>query len=95
MKFISIGDLPNEPELLRRMVADEAVTLTSNGKPFALVVRLTESEDPALLERLIGQARAQRAVSRIREQARANGTDEPGSDDIDREIRGSRSSRPR
>ena len=91
MKFIDIGDLPYESERLGRAVEEEAATLTSNGKPFALAVGLGEGEDPALLERLIGQARARRAVSRIRGQAQANGTDEPGSV----EIRVSGSSRPR
>lgn len=95
MKFIDIGDLPDEAELLRRTVENEAVTSTSNGKPFALVAGLGESEDPALLERPIGQARVRRAVSRIREQAQADGTDEAGSGDVDPEIRVSRLSRPR
>jgi prevent-host-death family protein len=93
MKFISIRDLRNESGLIQRAVEDEAVTLTSNGKPFALVVGLGESEDPAELERLIRQARAQWAVSRIRKQARLNGTDQLGPDEIEAEIRAARAER--
>jgi prevent-host-death family protein len=95
MKFISIRDLRNESGLIQRTVEDEAVTLTSNGKPFALVVGLGESEDPAELERLIRQARAQWAVSRIRKRAQASGIDKLGPDEIDAEIKAARAERNR
>lgn len=37
MKFISIRDLRNQSGVIQRTVREESVTLTSNGKPFALV----------------------------------------------------------
>lgn len=95
MKFISIRDLRNQSGLIQRTVAEEPVTLTSNGKPFALVVGLNESEDPGEMERLIRQARAQLAVSRIRQDARANGVDQLSPDEIDAEIRAARAERTR
>jgi prevent-host-death family protein len=95
MKFISIRDLRNQSGVIQRAVTEETVTLTSNGKPFALVVGLQDREDPAELERIIRQARAQWAVSRIRSAARKNGTDGLTAEEIDAEIRAARSERPR
>ncbi|HEU0302139.1 MAG TPA: type II toxin-antitoxin system prevent-host-death family antitoxin [Longimicrobium sp.] len=95
MRYISIRDLRNQSGLIQRSVAEEPVTLTSNGRPFALVVGLEESEDPGELERLIRQARAQWAVSRIRKRARAVGLDQLSAEDIEAEIREVRARRAR
>ncbi|HEV3049593.1 MAG TPA: type II toxin-antitoxin system prevent-host-death family antitoxin [Longimicrobium sp.] len=95
MRYMSIRDLRNQSGLIQRSVAEEPVTLTSNGRPFALVVGLEESEDPGELERLIRQARAQWAVSRIRRQAQAAGLDKLTMEEIDEEIRLARAERAR
>jgi prevent-host-death family protein len=95
MKFMSIRDLRNQSGLIQRTVEDENVTLTSNGKPFALVVGLGESEDPAELELAIVQARAQQAISRIRRRAREQGLDRLSAEEIDAEIRAARAKRKR
>lgn len=95
MKFISIRDLRNQSGVIQRAVSEETVTLTSNGRPFALVVGLDESEDPVELERLIRQARAQWAVSRIRKRAREAGLDTLTEADIEAEIRAARAERKR
>ncbi|HEX2080983.1 MAG TPA: type II toxin-antitoxin system prevent-host-death family antitoxin [Longimicrobium sp.] len=95
MKYISIRDLRNQSGLIQRTVAEESVTLTSNGKPFALVIGLNESEDPGEMERLIRQARAQLAVSRIRKQAREAGLDKLTPEEIEAEIRAARAERRR
>lgn len=95
MRYMSIRDLRNESGLIQRSVAEESVTLTSNGRPFALVVGLEDSEDPGELERLIRQARAQWAISRIRGRAQAAGLDRLTPDDIDEEIRLARAERAR
>ena len=44
MRFISIRDLRNQSGVIQRTVSEETFTLTSNGKPFALVVGLQDSE---------------------------------------------------
>jgi hypothetical protein len=62
----------------------------SNGRPFALVLGLRESEDPGELERLIRQARAQRAVSWIRNTAQETGLDQLTEEHIEAEIRQAR-----
>lgn len=95
MRYMSIRDLRNQSGLIQQSVKEAPVTLTSNGRPFALVVGLEESEDPGELERLIRQARAQWAVSRIRRQAQAAGLDKLSMDEIDEEIRLARADRVR
>ncbi|HEU0016710.1 MAG TPA: type II toxin-antitoxin system prevent-host-death family antitoxin [Longimicrobium sp.] len=95
MKFISIRELRNESARIQRTVAEESVTLTSNGKPFALLVGLSEGEDPGEMERLILQARAQQAISRMRKRARELGLDRLSAEDIDAEIRAARTERKR
>lgn len=93
MRYVSIRDLRNQSGLIQRTVAEESVTLTSNGRPFALVLGLGDSEDPGELERLIRQARAQGAVSRIRKRAQELGLNRLTEDEIEEEIRQARAER--
>lgn len=93
MRFMSIGELRNQPRLIRKAVAEESVTLTSNGRPFAVVFRLEEDEDPADLERMVRQIRAQRAVSRIRARAREMGLDGLSPEEVEAEISAARVAR--
>lgn len=86
MRYFNIRDLRNQSGKLQRTIAQEPVTLTSNGRPFALMVGLGEAEDPGELERLIRQARAQRATSRIRKQAQETGLDGLTDEEIEEEI---------
>ena len=93
MKFASIRDLRNQPGLIRRTVREEPVTLTVNGRPFAIVLGLQEGEDPGEMERLIRQARAQKAVSRIRARWQESGQQAPTESEIEEEVRSARSAR--
>lgn len=93
MKFASIREVRDQPGLLQSARDGEPVTLTNNGRPFALVVGLDSGEDPAELERLIRQARAQRAISRIRERTQASDADAVGEPEIQAEIRAARTQR--
>lgn len=93
MKFMSIRELRNQSGRIREAVADEAVTLTVNGRPVALVVGLGGDEDPVELERRIRQVRAQWAVSRIRERARAEGLDRLPMEEIEEQIDAARAAR--
>lgn len=95
MKYVNVADLPSKTGPLRRAVADEPLALTDDGKPFAVVVKLEECEDPAELERYIRQARFQYLVSRARSEARKNGTDMLTMEEIDAEIRASRAENSR
>jgi prevent-host-death family protein len=93
MKFASARDIRNQPGLLQGTQDGEPVTLTNNGRPYALVVGLNADEDPAELERMIRQARAQRAISRIRARTQALGAEAPGDEDVAAEIRAARAGR--
>lgn len=93
MRYISIRDLRNQSGLIQRTVAEESVTLTSNGRPFALVLGLEESEDPGELERLIRQARFQSAISRVRKRSRETGLDQLSEEEVEEEIRQARAER--
>lgn len=91
---MSIREFRNQSGRIPEAVAEETVTLTVNGKPVALIVGLGEEDDPAELERLIRQARAQWAVSRIRMRAQQTGLDRLSPDEIEEEIRLARTERP-
>jgi antitoxin (DNA-binding transcriptional repressor) of toxin-antitoxin stability system len=93
MKFASIRDVRNQPGLLQSTQSGEPVTLTTNGRPFALVVGLDTGEDPGELEALIRRARAQRSISRIRDRAAAEGLDRLTTEEIDAEISAARAER--
>ena len=95
MKFISVRDLRNQSGTIQRTLADDNITVTSNGKPFALMVGIPEGDDPAELERLIRKARAEWALSRIRSRARKYGLDRMTMDEIDAEIQAARAERER
>jgi antitoxin (DNA-binding transcriptional repressor) of toxin-antitoxin stability system len=93
MKFISVRDLRGQGSMLQRTVAEESITLTSNGKPFALMLGIGEGDDPAELERVIRKARAEWALSRIRSRAQRSGTSNLSMEDIDEEIAAARRAR--
>ena len=95
MKFMSIRDLRNESGLIQRSVEEESVALTTNGKPFALVIGLGAEDDPAELERVIRRARAEWAISRIRKRAQRYGLDGMSMEEIDAEIAAARAERKR
>jgi antitoxin (DNA-binding transcriptional repressor) of toxin-antitoxin stability system len=93
MKFMSIRDLRNESGAIQRTVEEDSVTLTSNGKPFALMVSLGEDADPVEMDRLIRKARAEWAISRIRKRAQRAGLDQMTLDEINAEIAAARAER--
>ncbi len=93
MKFASIRAVRKKPALLQSTQKGEPLALTANGCPFALVLGLHAGEDPGELERLIRQARAQRAISRIRSRAGAEGLNQLGSAEVDSDIVAARAER--
>jgi antitoxin (DNA-binding transcriptional repressor) of toxin-antitoxin stability system len=92
MKFLSTRDLRNRPGYVRDLAQKDDLVLTANGKPIAILVGVDEDEFEEAA-RAIRRAKAQLALSRMRRQAAARGTDRVSSADIDREIRATRAKR--
>ena len=65
MKFLSTRDLRNRPGLVRELTKKEDLVLTANGKPIAILLGV-EEDDLEETARVVRQARAQRALSRMR-----------------------------
>jgi len=87
MKFMSVREFRlNTGGARRSLEKDEDLVLTANGRPFAVVSRVhPESFDKELLA--IQRARARVAVERLRDSARADGTDRLTMADIDAVVR--------
>lgn len=92
MKFLSTRDLRNRPGYVRDLAREDDLVLTANGKPVAILVGVEEDEFEETA-RAIRQAKAQRALSRMRQQAARRGLDRLSAAAIDVEIRAVRSKR--
>jgi antitoxin (DNA-binding transcriptional repressor) of toxin-antitoxin stability system len=96
MKFVSTRELRNRPGFVRELAQKEDLVLTANGKPIAMLLGIAEGELEETA-RVIRQARAQRALSRMRRQAARHGLDKDKTSPaaIAAEIRAVRSKRKR
>jgi prevent-host-death family protein len=94
MKFLTTRVLRNRPSYVREATREEDLVLTSNGKPFAILVGVEEStfEETA---RAIKRAKAQVAVSRMQRQAAKKGLNRMSLAAVNKEIRAVRSKRQR
>ena len=92
MKFISTRELRNRPGYLRDLAREDEVVLTMNGKPFGLLLGIKEGELEETAQ-LVRQAKAQRALSHLRREARERGVNRLTARQIDAEIRAVRSKR--
>ena len=94
MKFLSTRELRNRPGFVRELAQKEDLVLTVNGKPIAMLLGVEEGELEETV-RAVRQARAQRALSRMRREAARRGRDKSSASVIDGEIRAVRSKRKR
>jgi hypothetical protein len=94
MKFLSTRELRNRPGFVRELAQKEDLVLTVNGKPIAMLLGVEEGELEETV-RAVRQARAQRALSRMRREAARRGLDKSSASVIDGEIRAVRSKRKR
>ena len=76
------------------MLEDDDVVLTSNGRPFAIIVGVDEG-DVERTAAALRRARAQLAISRMRRTAAATGLSTIAPEEIEAEIRGARADRAR
>jgi antitoxin (DNA-binding transcriptional repressor) of toxin-antitoxin stability system len=93
MKLISIRDFRNSTAQLREeLEAEGELVVTVNGRPFAVMTRVSpESLEDDL--RMLRLARARAAVSRIRERSRTEGLDRMSMEEIDALVARVRSQR--
>lgn len=72
MKFLSTRDLRNRPGYVRDLAREGDLVLTVNGRPIAILVGVEDDEFEETA-RAIRQAKAQRALSRMRADAARRG----------------------
>jgi len=87
MNLITVRDLRNCPgKVWRRLSQEQELIVTSKGRPIALLTPINEGDVDGTLAAL-RRARAQVAVSRMREAAAVAGADRMTLDEINKEIR--------
>ncbi len=92
MKFLSTRELRNRPGFVRELAKKDDLVLTANGKPIAILLGVEEDELEETAQ-AIRQAKAQRALSRMRRLAAQKGLEKLSPSAIDAEIRAVRSKR--
>lgn len=85
MRFITTRDLRNTPGKIRRLLAREDLVLTASGKPVAYLIGVDEGELEEV-SRLVRQARAQAAVSRMRRAAEEKGASVMSAQEVEAAI---------
>ena len=86
MELITVRDLRVRPgEVWQRLREAQDLVLTSSGRPIALLIDLEGADVEEVLQ-AVRRARAQMAVSRIRQRSAERGLDRLSSDDIQAEI---------
>jgi hypothetical protein len=94
MQFIPYRILRNEPSALRQKLADEGeLIITVDGKPFAVMIDLSDAESLDDIMLLVSRLRAQMAVRVMRSKAKREGLDKLGEEEIDEIIRKTREER--
>jgi hypothetical protein len=94
MEFIPYRVLRNEPSALRRKLEDDGeLIVTVDGKPFAVMIDLSQSENMDDILLMVSRLRAQMAARAIRSQARRDGLDKLNNKQIDAMIHKTREER--
>jgi antitoxin (DNA-binding transcriptional repressor) of toxin-antitoxin stability system len=95
MEFVSIRDMRTRPgEVWQQLQEQGDLVVTSNGRPFALLIN-AEGQDVEELLLAVRRARALLAIERLRAEAAENGTDQLTAEEIEAEIAAARRERRR
>lgn len=95
MEFVSIRDMRTRPgEVWQQLQEQGDLVVTSNGRPFALLIS-AEGQDIEKLLLAVRRARALLAIERLRAEAAENGTDRLTAEEIEAEIAAARRERRR
>jgi hypothetical protein len=95
MDFITMRELRGAgAEMRRRLREKKQLVLTSGGRPIAVIADVQDDQVEQTIAAL-RQARAQLALSRLREAARESGRDKLTAEEIDAEVTAAREERYR
>ena len=92
MKFVTTREFRNRPGHVRALAQKDDLVLTAKGKPIGILVGVG-ADDLEEMAWAIRQARAQRALSRMRRHAARRGLDRLPQSAVAAEIRAVRSGR--
>jgi len=94
MDFVPYRVLRNEPTVLRQKLEDEGqLVVTVDGKPFAIMIDLSENDNLEDIFLMVSKLRAQMAARAIRSQARRDGLDQMSDEEVDEIIQKTRAER--
>lgn len=93
MKLITISDLKQPRRLKKQLKSAGELLLTSDGRPVAMLLSVDANDDLEEVLVTIREAKARRALLRIRRQARHNAIDRMSPVEIDKEVAASRASK--
>ncbi len=89
MRFLTVRELRNRPGKVWGSLAVDDIVVISNGRPVGLLIGVDDTSLEATLE-TVRRARAQAAVTRMRQSAEASGRATMTPRAIDAEIRRAR-----
>ena len=96
MEFVPYRILRNKPTALRQQLREQGeLVVTVDGKPFAVMIDLSGSENMDEIMLLVSRLRAQMAARSIRSQVRRNGLDQMNEEQIDALIQKTRQQKAR
>lgn len=95
MKFVSVRDFRIRPgDIWKQLKIDKDIIITSNGKPIA-ILNPVEAENLESSISVLRRARALLALEKIQKESASEGTDKLSEEEIENEIKSSRSERNR
>ena len=95
MKFVSVRDFRIRPgDIWKQLKIDKDIIITSNGKPIA-ILNPVEAENLESSIAVLRRARALLALEEIQKESALKGIDKLSEEEIEEEIKSSRSERNR
>ena len=95
MKFVSVRDFRIRPgDIWKQLKIDKDIIITSNGKPIA-ILNSVEAENLESSITVLRRARALLALEEIQKESALKGIDKLFEEEIEEEIKSSRSERNR
>jgi hypothetical protein len=94
MEFVPYRLIRNGLDVLRRKLEDQGgLVVTVDGKPFAVMIDLSDNDDLDDIMLLVSRLRAQLAVRAVRSQGRRNGLDKISAEGVDEIVQKTRAER--